>query len=66
MVILDKHTLVKIADNCLGYEFEGRDCFTSSLTPKEDDRSCVNCTHLYKNRCQFDLMDKVLHQISIR
>lgn len=66
MLTLDKHTLVKIANNCLGYEFEGHDSFTSSLTPKEGDKSCVNCTHLYKSRCQFDLMDKVLHQIGMK
>lgn len=60
---MDRETLVKIANNCSGYEFEGRDCFTSSLTPSEGEKSCVNCTHLYKNACQFDLMGKVLDQI---
>ena len=62
--MLNEKTLVKIADNCLGYEFEGSDCFTSSLTPQEGQKSCVNCSHLYKNRCQFDLMEKVLNKIN--
>ena len=63
MIALEKQTLVDIANNCSGYEFEGRECFTSSLTPAEGEKSCVNCSHLYKSRCQFDLMEKVLNQI---
>lgn len=62
---MDSQTLVKVANNCLGYEFEGRDNITSSLTPEEGDKSCVNCVHLYKSRCQFDLMDKVLDKLGL-
>lgn len=66
MIVLSKETLIKIANNCPGYEYEGEDNFTSSLTPENGEKSCVNCTHLYKSKCQFDLMDKVLNKLNTR
>lgn len=66
MIVLNKQTLIKIADNCLGYEYEGEDSFTSSLTPEQGDKSCVNCLHLYKSRCQFGLMEKVLNKLNMK
>ena len=63
---MDKETFVKIAKKCSAYNYEGQDSFTSSLTPASGEKSCVNCKHLYKGRCQFDLIDEILPSISGR
>lgn len=65
---MDKNTLVKIARNCRGYEINESPCptVTSSLAPDGNEKSCANCSHLYKNRCQFDLMETVLDQLRMR
>lgn len=61
---MEKQTYVKIANNCLGYDYEGEDNFTSSLTPEEGSKSCVNCSHFYKGNCQFGLIEKVLNKLN--
>lgn len=68
VIVVDKVTFIKIANNCRGYEANSNPCptMTSSLAPDGDEKSCANCSHLYKNRCQFDLMETVLDQISTR
>ncbi|AFS77354.1 hypothetical protein Curi_c02740 [Gottschalkia acidurici 9a] len=59
-----KEDLINIANNCTGYNYEGKDNFTSSLSAPEGTKSCINCAHLYKDRCQVDLMRVVWSSIN--
>lgn len=60
---MGEQTLVKIANNCLGYEYSNLNNYTSSTASEDNKKSCMNCSHYYKAECQFGLIEKVMNKL---